>query len=572
MWIVANIGVNCAKGITFRQEEFANGCPDRAVERPITMRIPMLDSELLDQYVSRGCQEAFAQIVHRYMDMVYSVARRHVCDLQTAEDVAQAVFIILAKKAGRLRGRESLGGWLVQTTYLASRDAGRSETRRKRYEQQAAQHLESQRETSMKSSSSDLWAKVDEGLARLGDGDRNMLVVRYLQEKSVVDAASALNISPAAAEKRITRALGRLRGLLVARKAIAPSASFAGMLAEIPRLQAPVALAKTAASAGTAGTNPAGLAIAKGVLHHMLWSKVAAALALFVGIGTIATAGAVGMKLLADGSEAAAPVTNNSMSDALAPQSVGGGLANGVWVGILGLHAEAYSPTGWWGANGDPLAVAPCSGMQYGPFDSKGNLACELVLQINREVQGTSEPATVQWSMRNDGGWTQRRIEGPNPLKAEGAVISVADNPQGATLEARVAAGRWKTIASSGPNGEGSTPGPLKVLIGEPFVEGGKLHIEVAFSGQSNHDDLRLIGINRVGSPVAFTRLYGAGWVGTDTASEVAEYSATVAPSSISGYQFQTRLFDQLIEIKNISLHAGQRTVPRISTSDNPGK
>ena len=78
----------------------------------------MSDLELLSQYVRTGSQEAFAQIVRLYVDMVYSAARRQLRDAHLAEDVTQKVFVLLARKAPSLKREVLLGGWLYNAAGL----------------------------------------------------------------------------------------------------------------------------------------------------------------------------------------------------------------------------------------------------------------------------------------------------------------------------------------------------------------------------------------------------------------------------------------------------------------------
>src|SRR5262245_47782976 len=95
------------------------------------------DWDLLQQFVQSGSQEAFGKIVARYLDLVYSAARRQVRADAIAQDVAQAVFIILFRKAGQLRRNTILPAWLLRTTSYAAKNALRSEQRRQQHEQQA---------------------------------------------------------------------------------------------------------------------------------------------------------------------------------------------------------------------------------------------------------------------------------------------------------------------------------------------------------------------------------------------------------------------------------------------------
>ncbi len=425
------------------------------------------------------------------------------------------------------------------------------------------------REKDMPASSGEISAQVDAGLAKLSEADRGVLVLRYLQGQSVTEAAAALEISETAVAKRITRALDRLRRVLAANGAITPGLSVGVMLEQLPRTAAPATLAKTAATAATLGGNTAGVAIANGVIHHMIWGKVAAVLAILIGIGGIAAAGGVGMKLLADGSDVAAPVTPVATDTSSVANATTGRLADGVSVSILGIHVRIYSPTGWWAANGDPLALAPCTGMQERPFDSRGHLLRTMVLEIDGRVQGSTDPATVVWSMQNSWGWNQWRIEGANSPDAEGAVVSVDDKPPGVILHARVAAGRWMTIGTWRADGSRDTPqGKISVVMGEPYAVAGNAHVEVAYVDPTSRDDFRLVAFDSQGREIVLPGNSFVGWTGADSGGYVADYSGPIAPPGIGRLEFQMRPFNEFIEIQNISMHLSQGTHPVIKTSD----
>jgi RNA polymerase sigma factor (sigma-70 family) len=531
----------------------------------------MLDGELLENFHAEGNEEAFADLVGRYMDAVYSAARRQVRDPQMAEDVAQAVFIILARKAGKLRHRASLAGWVMETTYLASRDALRGEARRRRHEQRAAMESQLNQEKDMQASSGELSAQVDAGLAKLSEADRGVLVLRYLQGQSVSEAAAALEISEAAVTKRISRALSRLRRTLAASGAETAGLSVGTALEQLPRMQAPGMLANSAAAVAVRGANPAGVAIADGVIHHLIWGKVAAIVARLIGIGGIATAGVVGMKMLVDAPVAPAtgPATPVVAGSPEVPKAIIAQLADGVSISILGLHDEMYSPMGWWSAGGEPLHAPPCAGMQYRSFNATGKLARALVLRINREVRGSSDPATVGWSVKNSGGWSQRRIEGLKPANAEAAVVSVPDNPAGVVLHAKIASGKWVTIGTWKADGPRDVPaGKIGVVVGEPFAVGGGAHVVVAYDNPKSIDDYRVVGFDSLDQPVVMMRIEVAGYTGMSNESLVEEYAVQRAAGAIRRVEFQTRPFNEFIEIQNISVHANQMTVPVIKTSD----
>src|SRR5215211_4567010 len=100
------------------------------------------DFELLQDYASRNSQEAFAKLVDRHINLVYAAALRQLGNSHQAEDVTQAVFIILAQKASGIRQGIPLAGWLYETARLTTANFLRSEIRRSRREQEA--YMESQ--------------------------------------------------------------------------------------------------------------------------------------------------------------------------------------------------------------------------------------------------------------------------------------------------------------------------------------------------------------------------------------------------------------------------------------------
>src|SRR6188508_2284301 len=98
----------------------------------------MDDLELLRTYARTQSAESFAQLVQRYVNLVYSTALRRVRDRHLAEDVTQSVFLLLAQKANTIKAGTILSGWLYQTARNYARDAMRKQERRVRREHEAA--------------------------------------------------------------------------------------------------------------------------------------------------------------------------------------------------------------------------------------------------------------------------------------------------------------------------------------------------------------------------------------------------------------------------------------------------
>jgi RNA polymerase sigma factor (sigma-70 family) len=170
---------------------------------------PPSDSALLHQFAERKSDEAFAALVARHVNLVYSVARRQLGNAHNAEEVTQAVFVILAKKAGDLRHAQALSSWLFQTTQLTASNLVRAEIRRRKREEEA--HMQSL----LNETAAEAWRKMapllDSAVAALGEKDRWAILARFYEGRSLREVGDILSVSEDAAEKRVARAVEKLR-------------------------------------------------------------------------------------------------------------------------------------------------------------------------------------------------------------------------------------------------------------------------------------------------------------------------------------------------------------------------
>lgn len=253
----------------------------------------MTDRDLLRHYADTGSQEAFAELVRRHIDWVYAVCRRRVGDTALAEDVTQAVFIVLSRKASQLSKDTVMTGWLMTTAKYASADALKSKRRREHYEAAASRERLETISSSATMASDAVLSDLDEAMLRLSDVDRSAIVLRYYKNCTVLEVAEALNISEEAAKKRLSRGLDRLRKLMSSsrsRTAFAVGATLPVLLASTSSQAAPAGLTQTTVAAAITGKACAALAIAKGTASMMAWSKAKASALIALVIALLGTA------------------------------------------------------------------------------------------------------------------------------------------------------------------------------------------------------------------------------------------------------------------------------------------
>jgi RNA polymerase sigma factor (sigma-70 family) len=232
------------------------------------------DFQLVRQYVAERSEPAFDALVSRHIDLVYSAAWRQVGNVQLAEEITQGVFILLARKAGTFTERTIVPGWLYRATIFVSAAAVKREARRLRREQEA--HMQSILESSNDPMWEQLTPVLDEAMAQLRDKDRDVIVLRYFQNKTLQQVANALGIEERAAQKRVARSVEKLRGFF-ARRGIAIGANgVAVALSSHAVATAPALLAKSisAIAIGKGAASGASMtALTKGALKLMAWAK-----------------------------------------------------------------------------------------------------------------------------------------------------------------------------------------------------------------------------------------------------------------------------------------------------------
>lgn len=213
------------------------------------------DVELISDYARTGSEGAFAEVVQQHIDLVYSAALRETSgDAALAQDITQAVFTELARKAGRLSRHPALAGWLYTSVRHVAANLRRAEARRQRRELEA----QTMNQLLAPDPADPAWQQIrpviDDAMHELSAADRTAVVLRFFQDRSLREVGQALGLNENAARMRVDRALERLRDLLAKRGITSTASSLAATIAAGAVLSAPAGLAATVASGALAGT------------------------------------------------------------------------------------------------------------------------------------------------------------------------------------------------------------------------------------------------------------------------------------------------------------------------------
>jgi RNA polymerase sigma factor (sigma-70 family) len=251
------------------------------------------DHDLLKKFVADRDEQAFAEMVRRYIHVVFAAASRQVKDPHLADDVTQAVFILLARKASSITGGKVLAGWLLNSARLCARAAQRDEFRRKRREAGAAAMKDQASENSAESSEP-VTGALDDALAQLSTADRTAVTLRYLQGQPLRQVAATLRVSEMAATKRVSRAVGRLRDLLERSGVSMTPVVLTDTLLRQTHVMSPVfstAAAKVAlARTGDAAANAIANDVARIMSVKIMWTRAAWAAVILIGAGLLVIA------------------------------------------------------------------------------------------------------------------------------------------------------------------------------------------------------------------------------------------------------------------------------------------
>jgi RNA polymerase sigma factor (sigma-70 family) len=546
------------------------------------------ERQLVRDYAATRSQAAFAALVDRYVNVVYAAARRQVRDADLARDVTQAVFLVLADKAGELDARRPLSGWLLQVTRYASANAIRARARRARHEKQAGEMHAMQNMPGDDSEWRDLAPLLDEGMSRLRGKDRDVLLLRFFERKTAREVGQSLGISEDAAEKRITRAVGKLRDFFQRRGVTVSVVALATTLAANCAEAAPIGLTAsiTAASAASAATSSASAftatSIAKGTVLAMASAKtktalVAACALLVLGGGTVAVTSIVRSPKHRRVVVAPPAGVANVMTGATSQQLT---FSQGTTIDLLYISDDPKNPSRWWSPDGTPVAAPtpPLTGIDR--ISLGGDGPQHLLVLRQSDPRGSNASMTVMIGRANVGGAASSEESSRDGARLHSYLFNTrGDAPAVVDVRVGLASGEWSDVqefplealdANVAATSPAITPGtspataPAPVLTIADVREQGRM-TEVTFRftpGSPRFQmplDERIVLVGTDGRE-HFVRSWSASTFGGNV------LSFAIPRTQARALTYRSRPYEQR-EIRNVSLRPGVKTAVAVAPS-----
>jgi len=264
------------------------------------------DSELLQRFVASRDEAAFELLLWRHAGLVFGVCRRVLRDVHDAEDAFQATMLILARRAGRIRKQDALAGWLYKVAYHTSLTLRGKRARRLAQERRLAADVAAPSSLADAAEDQEIQAMLSHEVSRLPERLRSLIVLCYLEGKTVDQAAAQLGCPRGTAASRLARARARLRirltrrGLaLTAGLAVLPQAGAAPQPAHLISTLLPCVLGSSRAVPGEPTLSQSVVTLANEVLKTMFWQKLRITTILIAVAGVLLAGGGVAVHLRA---------------------------------------------------------------------------------------------------------------------------------------------------------------------------------------------------------------------------------------------------------------------------------
>lgn len=519
------------------------------------------------------------ELIRRHIGFVYGAARRMLHgDASWAQDVTQAVFMLLIQKSPRIGSDAALAVWLHRAARYASANARRVRARQCQRDRKAARPefdpADTMRATDDTDEHAQLLPVLDEAIAQLGPRDRDGVILCFFQRHTYRQIGASMGISEEAARKRVARSIERLREYFLARgigDAAASCAAISNCLAHQGAIVAPPALGSAAMNLATLSqlitTTGASSAaqIMKGVVHTMIVSKLKLAAAACIGVAVAAgaTTTAIHQALATSSTAAVSATTATDAADAADPaEHYVATLPNDRTIEFLAVTDIPPTKDSWRALDGSKIAPVPSpydrADLPMG--DAAHAILCRTIgpeTSFSAKIPGAEVNEYVLDGGPNEGYWLF-------PFKPEGGRNAV-------DLEIAIADGEWQTLCE-GKNRPGHGVGVFET------PEGG-----VAFTHLMEHPSGgSMIYVAHEPSQLAWRfcvtdvngQLHSCTNIETNEAGKLRTVMLQfdVPVDQVASVLAQTRPYNRKLTAKNIALDAAHPTKPQIEVSEIKGK
>jgi RNA polymerase sigma factor (sigma-70 family) len=534
------------------------------------------DHDLLRRYVRHDDHDAFAELVRRYISLVHAAARRQTRDAHLADDVTQAVMIVLARRAGTIGGDSVLGSWLLVVTRHCAQNAMKMQVRRRLHERRAAaERAEMKRADQSRLTGSDeqIGNALHDAIAHLREADRAGVVLHYFQHRTHIEVAQTLGLTPAAARKRVERALEKMRQFLAGRGVVTTSAALiASIQAETSSAAAvPAGLASSTVnvallSNSAQGASCAGsLAIAHAVTRTFALAKLkAAAAVLIVAAVAIPVAGVGAWMLTTVGSPAPLAAAASSEPPATQPDAspFSAQVTDNIRVQFLGVAPHPAEELQWHDIAGEPIDM-PDSRLADNEVNTDSQPDQQIAILL-------THPPGTQFGLRIDGSRTNSNDsndddKGTTLLRSRFALTEPAE-----TCSLRLAfttrpwhkVGEWE-VSDQPIEHDAGKYGPIMIRPPHEDLRWGPGCVSVEH-GPITNATARMIAIDDAGERHV-QRLIN----GDSTNDEwVTTFVFDVPHDKIRKLILEARDYDKYLIAENISLSPDVKTSPKFSVVD----
>ena len=537
---------------------------------------PPSDVELLDRWRCDSDRGAMDELVRRHIHFVYGAARRQLPGGHRAyaEDVTQAVFMLLIHKSPRVRSDAALAVWLHRAARYAAANARRMLVRQANRDRRAARP-EAQVNPSNEADSEEyreLLPVLDEAIDRLPERDRSGVVMCFFQRRTYGQIGAVMGVTEEAARKRVSRAVDRLREQFAARGLVASSAALCAVLAHESAVAAPASLAATTANfstlsqlaSGASGPTSSTASIMNGVIHTMTMAKLKLAAA---ACAAIVFGGAVTGAAIHQIGAAGTPAVATSSFVALGPQAFGAQASDKLEGQFLGVNKWNAGAKGWWAIDGsktdDPR----------GPFvrfngRPNGEPTHQIVLRVTGpagggysvDIPGVTKLAVWDLTPSDDEAFLLVPFTAPKDKKTIDVDLLLAD-------------GEWKTLATS-EHEQGQPLDPATTEMGgvafTHISETRNGHAMVYVAHDITYDDgqFEVFAVDAQGTDHRCINVDGRR-VGSFYAIN---YVYDIPPEQITALAVKVRPYNKKLTAKDVTIDPTNPTKPQIVVGDVPEK